>query len=84
MSADPKVLLNDLLKTALKSVAPDQLENFVFEIRDVSLKLKDGTALSSDSTLRLSPRSFKNELDKASGRPLRVTDAIVAPFLGAS
>ena len=26
MSADPKVLLNDLLKTALKSVAPDQLE----------------------------------------------------------
>lgn len=49
-------------------VAPDQLENFVFEIRDVSLKLKDGTALSSDSTLRLSPRSFKNELDKASGR----------------
>ncbi|MRR12507.1 type VI secretion system baseplate subunit TssK, partial [bacterium] len=30
-------------------VAPDQLENFVFEIRDVSLKLKDGTALSSDS-----------------------------------
>ncbi len=27
-------------------VAPDQLENFVFEIRDVSLKLKDGTALS--------------------------------------
>jgi type VI secretion system protein ImpJ len=49
-------------------VAPDQLENFVFEIRDVSLKLKDGTPLSSDSTLRLSPRSFKNELDKASGR----------------
>ena len=49
-------------------VAPDQLENFVFEIRDVSLKLKDGTALSSDSTLRISPRSFKNELDKASGR----------------
>ena len=49
-------------------VAPDQLENFVFEIRDVSLKLKDGTALSSDSTLRLSPRSFKNELDKAGGR----------------
>ena len=49
-------------------VAPDQLENFVFEIRDVSLKLKDGTALASDSTLRLSPRSFKNELDKASGR----------------
>lgn len=49
-------------------VAPDQLENFVFEIRDVSLKLKDGTALSSDSTLKLSPRSFKNELDKASGR----------------
>ena len=26
MSADPKVLLNDLLKAALKSVAPDQLE----------------------------------------------------------
>ena len=26
MSADPKVLLNDLLKTALKSVAPDQLD----------------------------------------------------------
>ena len=49
-------------------VAPDQLENFVFEIRDVSLKLKDGTALSSDSTLRISPRSFKNELDKAGGR----------------
>jgi len=49
-------------------VAPDQLENFVFEIRDVSLKLKDGTPLSSDSTLRLSPRSFKNELDKAGGR----------------
>jgi len=49
-------------------VAPDQLENFVFEVRDVSLKLKDGTALSSDSTLKLSPRSFKNELDKASGR----------------
>ena len=49
-------------------VAPDQLENFVFEVRDVSMKLKDGTALSSDSTLKLSPRSFKNELDKASGR----------------
>ncbi len=49
-------------------VAPDQLENFVFEIRDVSLKLKDGTALSSDSTLKISPRSFKNELDKAGGR----------------
>ena len=26
MSADPKVLLTDLLKAALKSVAPDQLE----------------------------------------------------------
>jgi type VI secretion system protein ImpJ len=49
-------------------VAPDQLENFVFEIRDVSMKLKDGTALSADSTLRISPRSFKNELDKAGGR----------------
>ncbi len=50
------------------SIAEDQLENFIFEIRDVSLKLKDGTALSSDSTLRLFPRGFKRELDLAGGR----------------
>ncbi len=49
-------------------VAPDQLENFVFEIRDVSMKLKDGTPLALDSTLRISPRPFQKELDQAGGR----------------
>lgn len=49
-------------------VAPDQLENFVFEIREVSVKLKDGTPLSLESTLRLFPRGFQKELDQAGGR----------------
>ncbi len=49
-------------------VAPDQLENFVFEIKDASLKLKDGTALDFGSTLHVSPRGFKNELDRAGGK----------------
>ncbi len=52
----------------LLEVAPDQLENFVFEVRSAALKLKDGTALELGTTLLLSPRSFKAELDKASGR----------------
>ena len=49
-------------------VAPDQLENFIFEIRDVSVKMKDGTALALGATLRLFPRPFQKELDQAGGR----------------
>ncbi|MCC6130928.1 MAG: type VI secretion system baseplate subunit TssK [Acidobacteria bacterium] len=49
-------------------IASDQLENFIFEIRDVSVKLRDGTPLSMDSTLRIFPRSFKKEIDQAGGR----------------
>lgn len=49
-------------------IALDQLENFTFEVRDCEVKLKDGTALSLDSNLRLPARSFKLELDQAGGR----------------
>jgi type VI secretion system protein ImpJ len=49
-------------------IAGDQLENFTFEVRDLEIKLKDGTALSLGSNLNLPPRGFKNELDQASGR----------------
>lgn len=49
-------------------VAPDQLENYVFEVRDADLKLADGTSLSLGSSLRLSPRPFKPELDASGGR----------------
>lgn len=49
-------------------IALDQLENFTFEIRDIEVKLKDGTALSLASNLRLPPRTFRTELDQAGGR----------------
>ena len=49
-------------------VAGDQLENFVLELRDIQVKLKDGSTLSIGSNLRLSPRPFKAELDQAGGR----------------
>lgn len=49
-------------------IALDQLENFTFEVRDLEVKLKDGTALSLGSNLNLPPRSFRTELDQASGR----------------
>jgi len=35
-------------------VAGDQLENFVLELRDIQVKLKDGSTLSIGSNLRLS------------------------------
>jgi type VI secretion system protein ImpJ len=49
-------------------IALYQLENFTFEVRDMEVKLKDGTALSLASNLRLPSRSFKTELDQAGGR----------------
>ena len=49
-------------------IAADQLENHVFELRDVEVKLKDGTVLSLGSNLRIFPRTFKTELDQAGGR----------------
>jgi type VI secretion system protein ImpJ len=49
-------------------IALDQLENFTFEVRDVEVKLKDGTSLSLASNLRLPSRTFKTELDQAGGR----------------
>ena len=49
-------------------IALDQLENFAFEVRDMDVKLKDATALSLASNLRLPSRSFKTELDQAGGR----------------
>jgi type VI secretion system protein ImpJ len=48
--------------------AADQLENFVFELRDVEAKLKDGSVISSGVNLRVSPRPFKAELEQAGGR----------------
>lgn len=49
-------------------IATDQLENFTFEVRDIEIKMKDGTSLSLGSNLRLPSRSFKAELDQAGGR----------------
>jgi len=49
-------------------IAADQLENFTFEVRDLEIKMKDGTPLSLASNLRLPSRSFKAELDQAGGR----------------
>ena len=49
-------------------IAADQLENFTFEVRDIEIKMKDGTSLSLGSNLRLPSRSFKAELDQAGGR----------------
>ena len=49
-------------------VAADQLENFVFELRDIEAKLKDGSVLSAGSNLRIFPRPFKAELEQAGGR----------------
>ncbi len=49
-------------------VAADQMENFVFELRDIEAKLKDGSVLSTGSNLRIFPRPFKAELEQAGGR----------------
>ncbi|MBL8112123.1 MAG: type VI secretion system baseplate subunit TssK [Acidobacteria bacterium] len=49
-------------------VATDQLEKYVFEVRALDLKLKDGTVLSFPQNVSLAPRTFKNELDAAGGR----------------
>jgi predicted component of type VI protein secretion system len=49
-------------------VAPDQLENHVFALRRLEMKMRDGTALALGANLRLQPRSFKVELDQAGGR----------------
>lgn len=49
-------------------IAADQLENFTLEVRELEIKMKDGAALSLTSNLRLSQRTFKTELDQASGR----------------
>ena len=49
-------------------IALDQLENFTFEVRELEVKLKDGTALSLGSNLNLPTRSFKTDLDQAGGR----------------
>ena len=49
-------------------IAQDQLENHVFELRDVEAKLKDGSTLSAGGNLRVFPRPFKAELEQSGGR----------------
>src|SRR5512140_1578377 len=49
-------------------VAPDQLENYNFDVRGMEIKLKDGTSLTLGGNLRLFPRPFKTEIDAAGGR----------------
>ena len=49
-------------------VAPDQLENYIFEVRDVDARLADGASLVLGSTMRLSARPFKAEMDASGGR----------------
>ena len=49
-------------------IALDQLENFTFEVRELEVKMKDGAPLSLGANLNLPQRSFRTELDQASGR----------------
>jgi type VI secretion system protein ImpJ len=49
-------------------VAAAPLENFGFELQEAELRLKDGTALSLGATLKVQPRTFKEELERAGGR----------------
>lgn len=61
MSADPKVLLNDLLKTALKSVAPDQLETTILLERPKQANHGDfatNLALQLAKPLKRNPREL--------------------------